>query len=61
MKDIYSRSEDCSVLAIQIKKNLGDKARLTGDIHNELGEGRYFSSYRINSENTLVSNNFVNL
>ena len=59
MKQFFSKDEDCAVLAIRIRKNLGDKASLYGDIYNELGEGKYFSSYRVDNENTLVSNNYL--
>ena len=60
MKEFYSKDDDCAVLAIRIRKNLGAQAHLYGDIHNHIGEGKFFSSYRLNNENTLISDNYLN-
>lgn len=46
MKEIYSNSEDCYELAIELKKKLKNKIEFCGSAYQACVSGKYFSHYR---------------
>lgn len=49
MSDLYSKAEDCNLLANKLKKKLGDKIDFYGSTYIEIPSGKYLSSYRRNN------------
>lgn len=49
MSELYSKAEDCNLLANKLKKKLGDKIDFYGSTYIEIPSGKYLSSYRINN------------
>ena len=49
MSELFSKAEDCSLLASRLKKKLGDKIDFYGSTYIEIPNGKYLSSYRKNN------------
>ena len=49
MSELFSKAEDCNLLATKLKKKLGDKIDFYGSTYNGIISGYYLSSYRRNT------------
>lgn len=49
MSELFSKAEDCSLLASRLNKKLGDKIDFYGSTYIEIPSGKYLSSYRRNN------------
>ena len=49
MNELFSKAEDCHLLASKLKKKLGKKIDFYGSTHQEISSGKYLSSYRRNN------------
>ncbi len=49
MSEMYSKAEDCSLLAAKLKDKIGYKIVFYGYTNTPLPSGKYLSSYRINN------------
>lgn len=49
MSELFSKAEDCSLLASRLKKKLGDKIDFYGSTYIEIPSDKYLSSYRKNN------------
>lgn len=55
MSDLYSKAEDCNLLASKLKKKLGDKIEFYGSTYIEIPSGNYLSSYRRNNDEYMFN------
>ena len=46
MSELFSKAEDCYLLAGKLKRKLGDKIEFYGSTYIEIPSGKYLSSYR---------------
>jgi hypothetical protein len=49
MSELFSKAEDCNLLASKLKKKLGDKIDFYGTTYIEIPSGNYLSLYRRNN------------
>ena len=49
MSELFSKAEDCNLLASKLKRKLGDKIGFYGSTYIEIPSGEYLSSYRRNN------------
>ena len=53
MRELFSKSDDCRVLARKLQKELGNKIDFDRAI-TAVVSGKYLSSYRMKQENTCL-------